>query len=150
MFHLCCGDLMSPLLSSMAHETGFNIPACHQLTMLSAIPGVHCYGMQKRCCMGICIKWASDTYITKSCEIAKLQDMSYPDSKVHGANMGRTWVHLAPDGLHVGPMNLAIRVVLQGDSNLKGCQAASHTSVIHDIKPKLRLYTGFYKIPWSL
>ena len=35
----------------------------------------------------------------------------YPDSKVHGANMGPTWVMSAPDGPHVGPMNLAIRVV---------------------------------------
>ena len=34
----------------------------------------------------------------------------YPDSKFHGANMGPTWVLSAPDGPHVGPMNLAIRV----------------------------------------
>ena len=34
----------------------------------------------------------------------------YPDSKIHGANMGPTWVLSAPDGPHVGPMNLAIRV----------------------------------------
>ena len=33
-----------------------------------------------------------------------------PDSKVHGANMVPTWVLSAPDGPHVGPMNLAIRV----------------------------------------
>ena len=32
-----------------------------------------------------------------------------PDSKVHGANMGPTWVLSAPDGPHVGPMNFAIR-----------------------------------------
>ena len=32
-----------------------------------------------------------------------------PDSKFHGANMGHTWVLSAPDGLHFGPMNLAIR-----------------------------------------
>ena len=31
-----------------------------------------------------------------------------PDSKVHGANMEPTSVLSAPDGLHVGPMNLAI------------------------------------------
>ena len=31
------------------------------------------------------------------------------DSKVHGANMGPTWVLSAPDGTHVGPMNLAVR-----------------------------------------
>ena len=31
----------------------------------------------------------------------------YPDSKVHGANMGPALVLSAPDGPHVGPMNLA-------------------------------------------
>ena len=35
-----------------------------------------------------------------------------PDNKVHGANMGPTWVLSAPDGPHVGPMNLAIRDVV--------------------------------------
>ena len=30
-----------------------------------------------------------------------------PDSKIHGANMGPTWVLSAPDGHHVGPMNLS-------------------------------------------
>ena len=34
----------------------------------------------------------------------------YPDSKVHGTNMGPTWGLSAPDGPHVGPMNLAIKV----------------------------------------
>ena len=37
----------------------------------------------------------------------------YLDSKAHGANMGPTWVLLAPGGPHVGPMNLAIRVGLE-------------------------------------
>ena len=32
-----------------------------------------------------------------------------PDSKVHGTNMGPTWVLSAPDGPYVGPMKLAIR-----------------------------------------
>ena len=32
-----------------------------------------------------------------------------PDIKVHGATTGYTWVLSAPDGPHVGPMNLAIR-----------------------------------------
>ena len=36
----------------------------------------------------------------------------FPDSKVHGANMGPTWVLSAPDGPHVVPMNLAVRVVV--------------------------------------
>ena len=33
-----------------------------------------------------------------------------PDSTVHGANMGPTWVLSAPDGPHVGPMDLVIWV----------------------------------------
>ena len=36
----------------------------------------------------------------------------HPDSKVHGANMGPTWVLSAPDGPHVGPRNLAFRVFI--------------------------------------
>ena len=39
------------------------------------------------------------------------RSLSYPDSKVHGANMGPTWVLSAPDGPHDGFMNLAIWVV---------------------------------------
>ena len=34
----------------------------------------------------------------------------YPEGKVHGANMGPTWVLSALDGPHVGPINLVIRV----------------------------------------
>ena len=33
----------------------------------------------------------------------------FPHSMLLGANMGPTWVLSAPDGSHVGPMNLAIR-----------------------------------------
>ena len=39
-----------------------------------------------------------------------------PDSKVHGANMGPTWVLSAPDGPHVGPITIAICAVW----NIKG------------------------------
>ena len=35
-----------------------------------------------------------------------------PYGKVHGANMGLTWVLSAPDGPHIGPMNLAISDML--------------------------------------
>ena len=37
----------------------------------------------------------------------------FPDSKVHEANMGPTWALSAPDGPHVGPMNLAINIVFR-------------------------------------
>ena len=32
----------------------------------------------------------------------------FPDSKVHGANMGPIWGLQDPSGPHVGPMNFAI------------------------------------------
>ena len=37
--------------------------------------------------------------------------ISFPDSKVHGANMGPIWGRQGPGGSHVGPMNFAIWVV---------------------------------------
>ena len=43
-------------------------------------------------------------------ELSALCLCSYPDSKVHGANIRPTWVLSAPHGRHVGPMNVAIRV----------------------------------------
>ena len=50
---------------------------------------------------------------TKSLAKSSLSSFcDFPDSKVHGANMGPTWVLPAPDGPHVGPMNLAIRVYI--------------------------------------
>ena len=44
-------------------------------------------------------------------------DRGYPDSKIHGAKMGPTWVLWGPDGPHVGPMNLAIRLGFQADQD---------------------------------
>ena len=40
-----------------------------------------------------------------------LQIFKSPDSNVHGANMGPTWVLPAPDGPYADPMKLAIRVI---------------------------------------
>ena len=37
--------------------------------------------------------------------------VNIPDRKVHGANIGLTWVLSAPNGPHVGPTNLAVRDV---------------------------------------
>ena len=61
-----------------------------------------------------------------------------PDSKVHGANMRPTWVLSAPDGPHVGPMNLAIRVVTgyKTASTRCGSWASAHPfhiSIIGDV-----------------
>ena len=45
----------------------------------------------------------------------------FQDSKFHWANMGPTWILSAPDGPHVGPMNLAIRVGFRVHSRLQSC-----------------------------
>ena len=41
--------------------------------------------------------------------------ISYPDSKLHGANMGPIWGRQDPGGPHVGPVNLTIWVFLLYD-----------------------------------
>ena len=48
----------------------------------------------------------------------------FPDSKVHGANMGPIWGRQYPGGPHFGPMNLAIWVA---------SVFASVTPVFHDV-----------------
>ena len=44
-----------------------------------------------------------------------LGSIRLPDSKVLGASMGHNWVLSAPDGPHVGPMNLAIGAVIHNN-----------------------------------
>ena len=41
--------------------------------------------------------------------LSSVVNSDYPDSKVHGANMGPIWGRQDPGGPHVGPMNFAIR-----------------------------------------
>ena len=50
--------------------------------------------------------------ITYPCSTPYAGLANIPDNKVHGANMGPTWVLSAPDGPHVGPINLPIRDML--------------------------------------
>ena len=61
---------------------------------------------------------------------------SNPDNKVHGANMGPTWVLSAPDGPHVGPMNLAIWGISVRD--------ATKVPVASYSKEKFRTYFALY------
>ena len=53
--------------------------------------------------------WSQLIHVSKTANQARV----IPDSKIHGANMGHTWVLPAPGGPHVGPMNLAIRDLLK-------------------------------------
>ena len=72
--------------------------------------------------MGLCntnVTWnihaRQTSYFTgEICQKCPFNEILYviacSDSEVHRAIMGPTWVLLAPDGPHVGPRNLAIRV----------------------------------------
>ena len=51
----------------------------------------------------------SRKYITKTYISQQNYDNVNPDSKVHGPNMGPTWVQSAHNGPHAGPMNFATR-----------------------------------------
>ena len=57
----------------------------------------------------------------------RINEEIYPDSKVLEANMEPTWVLSAPDGPHVGPMNLAIRVKFS--RKIKGDELNNHLQV---------------------
>ena len=58
---------------------------------------------------------------------------------VHGANMGPTWVLSAPDWPHVGPMNLAIRVILHMSGSLESAHPGGGRTNFH---PDTRHYQG--------
>ena len=53
----------------------------------------------------------ADVYSSYSC-FHHVMQVGIPDSKIHGAKMGPTWVLSAPDGPYVGNMNLTMRDVM--------------------------------------
>ena len=57
----------------------------------------------------------------------------------HVANMGPTWVLSAPDGPHIGPMNLAIRDPLDPPPthtfSISAPSPATHLPTLHSIRP---------------
>ena len=63
-------------------------------------------------CAVIQLEWkiALHTEISLIQLLCLLITQNYPDSKVHGANMGPIWGRFDPGGPHVGPMNFAIWV----------------------------------------
>ena len=64
----------------------------------------HCFDRATSCLTLYSFKQFKFSSVPNTC--------TFPDSKVHVANMGSTWVLSAPGGPHVGPMNLVIRVAL--------------------------------------
>ena len=64
------------------------------------------------------------------CYLSKL----FPDSKVHGANMGPTRVLPAPGGSHVGPMNLVIWVIGSKGVRKRGSGEVFYLGDLHEVK----------------
>ena len=63
-------------------------------------------------CVRQCLLACCESYYVHVFTVSPNLLRAFPDSKVHGANMGPTAVLSAPDGPHIGPMNLAIRVTM--------------------------------------
>ena len=83
---------------------------CHLVKPLRLIwwPGNLCMPVIQRSCCEL-----KRTVISLISLIATRQHPYYPDSKVHGANMGPNWVLTATDGPRDGPMNLVVRICLR-------------------------------------
>ena len=65
-----------------------------------------CKSVVIKYCESRCRNWNDNNHlITFPMDI-----VTYPDSKVHGANMGSIWGRQDPGGPHVSPMNFVIRV----------------------------------------
>ena len=69
-----------------------------------------------------------------------------PDSKVHGANMGPTWILSAPGGPHVGPMNLAIGDH-EGTSHITGPLSGLALDSPHK-GPGLQIFSFLLLLAW--
>ena len=66
----------------------------------------------------LCLWPVSDTFVplTNTNKFKHLR--SNPGNRVHGTNMGPTWILSAPHEPHVGPMNLAIREPIKYDEKV--------------------------------
>ena len=89
-------------ISSSSHTSWHQLISRHNIDILN-----------DSSCSHVCYSCGL-AYHSCSCDIWNYFNRPHPipDSKVHGANMGPTWVLLAPDGPHVSPMKLAIRDIL--------------------------------------
>ena len=78
----------------------------------------------------------------------KESSLEYPDSKVHGANMGPIWGRQDPGGPHVGPMNFAIGMLCYTYNLLAGtilCMRPANKRQHYIVTHMLDAY-----IKWSL
>ena len=78
---------------------------------------------------------------------------NFPDSKVHGANMGPIWGRQDPGGPHVGPMNFAIWVstklhylecICNGDTKWKSIVGSHRINWCRQCPLNLCKYQGLF------
>ena len=74
-------------------------------------------------------------------------DCPNPVSKFHGANMGPIWVLSVPDGLHIGPVNLAIREDCQQSWRISVNKSHSSTKDWNNIHSRTK-YNILHEWPW--
>ena len=99
--------------------------------------------MQQRCrvdyapvrIMPLCTRanYETDFSLKNTNKCMASRQCTFPNSKVHGANMGPTWVLSAPDGPHVGLMILAIWVVLRDGIGLSNLSNEKPDIVLREI-----------------
>ena len=70
---------------------------------------------------------------------------TFPDSKFHGGNMVPTWVLSAPNGPHVGPMDLAIRAV-----PFQNGKTRTNNSLKQNIVRSMTFIYCFYDGPYDI
>ena len=105
------------------------VDECHQATYQSRMVLTHQYIIRWEFVWSLILHWlllsrnAMDylsiklAFKTAWCPFRVRICKKSPDSKVHGGNMGPTWVQSAPDGPHVGPHELCYQGPLLSTDN---------------------------------
>ena len=109
-----CNNAVSHWLSPYPNDPrNYKGTNCNQSMVMFCGTYFHC---------GMWHRWQSTQLLYRPVRVARLscidlrwlhkKQLDYPDSKVHGANMGPIWGRQYPSGPYVGPMNLAIWVYI--------------------------------------
>ena len=107
-----------PSSGNQRYNGAYMYPSIHPSNHPTIHPRMHTYMTHPYMMMVVCnVAWnceAPEGHMNKQGPGILSIDKYHatPDSKVYGSNMAPTRVLSAPDGSHVGPMNLAIRGVL--------------------------------------
>ena len=101
------------------------------------------------------IKWKQEPYLYmtltgKFSDYFQVLLLHYPDSKIHGANMGPTWDLSAPGGPHDSPMNLAIWVSITAYSIAKSVTSSDGNTLHFVVNYLHELHQRDYALKYEL